>query len=537
MAAPQCRHHRESRSQIRATQMRFPCPLRGGSDAKRPGWGACGIWRLDWRHALYSFCTPPNPSRCARRPSPQGEGLLVAFVATLLATAPAYAAPLTAAERIDVDAIAREALASSGVPSASIAIVRGDEIAYAQAYGQARPGVRATTETRYAIGSISKQFTAVALLLLQEDGKLRLDDRIEARVPSLTRGRDITLAQLLSHTSGYRDYWPQDFVPGLMQRPTDAQSILTRWARIPLDYEPGAEFRYSNTGYTAAGLVVERAARQPLHAFLRARIFTPLGMTGATEIDSGPLSGPAGSIGYARLALGPVRPAVKEGRGWLWAIGDLAMRPTDLALWNLHLMSGNLNAMNSVRVLSDESKAAMTTSVLLTNGQPANYGLGLFVRTANGKRLWQHDGAVSGYLADNRIYPDEKLAITVLTNGEFGGVHGALSARLQFLLRAQPPKVVAAREMLQQFAAGRIDRARFTANGNEYYTDGTVAEIARTLRPLGPPRVITLEADRLRGGLTVEVYTLTFASRRATLVARADPASGKYEQFVVDFGV
>lgn len=478
----------------------------------------------------------PLGSGFAATPRPGLTAILAALSLLASAPAPASASPLTAAERAEVDAIARETLASSGVPSASIAIVRGDEIAYAQAYGEARPGVRATTETRYAIGSISKQFTAAAVLLLQEDGRLRLDDRIEARVPNLTRGRDITLAQLLSHTSGYRDYWPQDFVPGLMQRPTDAQRILTGWARIPLDYEPGAEFRYSNTGYTAAGLVVERAARQPLHTFLRARIFTPLRMIGATEIDSGPLSGPVDSVGYGRLALGPVQPAVKEGRGWLHAIGDLAMRPTDLALWNLHLMSENLNSPGDVRVLSTQSKAAMTTSVKLTNGQPANYGLGLFVRTSNGKRLWQHDGAVSGYLADNRIYPDEKLAITVLTNAEFGGVHGALSARLQFLLREQPPKVVAARGMLKQFADGRIDRTRFTANGNEYYTDAAVAEIARTLRPLGPARVITLDAERLRGGLTVEVYTLTFATRRATLVARADPASGKYEQFVVDFG-
>ncbi len=453
---------------------------------------------------------------------------LLLAVAALAFAASADAAPLDPALSREVDAIANETLRTSGVPSASIAIVRDGEIAYAQAYGQARRGVRATTETRYAIGSISKQFTAAAILMVAEDGKLTLDDRIDPYVPMLTRGRDITIRQILSHTSGYRDYWPQDFVPGLMQRETNAQATLTRWARIPLDYEPGAEYRYSNTGFTVAGLIVEKIAGQPLHQVQQTRIFNRLAMTGATEIDSGPLTGALDSQGHARWALGPVRPAVKEGRGWLYAIGELAMRPTDLALWNIALMKGTL--------LKPESLRAMTTSVMLTSGQPANYGAGLDVRTINGKRVWSHGGAVSGYLANNVIYADENLALTVLTNGEFGGVQDALTARLAFLLRAQPPKVIAARDMLAQFQVGRIDRTRFTPNGSAYYDDAAVRELSRVLRPLGPARLITQQADRLRGGLTVEVFNVTFADRRATIVVRADPATGRYEQFVVDFG-
>lgn len=454
---------------------------------------------------------------------------LLLTLAALAFAASAHAAPLDPALAREVDAIANETLRTSGVPSASIAIVRDGEIAYAQAYGQARRGVRATTETRYAIGSISKQFTAAAILMLAEDGKLTLDDRIDPYVPTLTRGRDITIRQILSHTSGYRDYWPQDFVPGLMQRETNAQATLTRWARIPLDYEPGAEYRYSNTGFTVAGLITEKVAGQPLHEVERTRIFNRLAMTGVTEIDSGPLTSALDSQGHSRWALGPVRPAVKEGRGWLWAIGELAMRPTDLALWNISLMKGTL--------LKPDSLRAMTTSVMLNNGQPANYGAGLAVRTVEGKRVWSHGGAVSGYLANNVIYADENLAITVLTNGEFGGVQDTLTARLGFLLREQTPKVIAVRDMLAAFQRGAIDRTRFTPNGAAYYDDAALRELSRTLRPLGPARLITQQADRLRGGLTVEVYNITFADRRATLVVRADPTTGKYEQFVVDFGV
>jgi D-alanyl-D-alanine carboxypeptidase len=456
------------------------------------------------------------------------------FILALLVAAPAFAdtrtlpVSLSAHERTEVDAIVREVLDATKVPSASIAIVRDGAIVHAQAYGQARPGVRATPETRYAIGSISKQFTAAALLLLVEEGKLTLDDKLEPHVPNLTRGREINIRQILSHTSGYRDYWPQDYVPDLMSRPIDAQGILTRWSRIPLDYEPGAEYRYSNTGFTVAGLIVEKSAASSLHAFQQQRIFSPLGMSGVTEIDSGPLTGPQDSIGYSRWALGPVRPAVKEGKGWLYAIGDLAMRPRDLALWNINLMRGG-------PVLSAASKAAMTTQVKFTNGSPANYGLGLDVRTRNGKRVWSHGGAVSGYLADNTIFPDENLAITVLTNGEFGGAQEGISGRLQYLLRAQSPKVAAAASMLAQFQTGAIDRTRLTPNANAYYTDSALRALSRTLRPLGPARLLTLDADRLRGGFTVELYSVVFATRRATVIARAEPQSGRYEQFVVDF--
>ena len=171
-------------------------------------------------------------------------------------------APLRAA----IDAAAREALAATGAPSASVAIVRGGEIAYVQAYGSARldPVESARPSMRYSIGSVSKQFTATAILMLADEGKLSLDDPISKFVPGLTRGNEITIRQILSHTSGYQDYWPQDYVPPFMLQPTTAQAILDRWAKKPLDFEPGAQYQYSNTGYVLAGLIVEKASGQPL---------------------------------------------------------------------------------------------------------------------------------------------------------------------------------------------------------------------------------------------------------------------------------
>ena len=121
-------------------------------------------------------------------------------------------------------------------------------LAYTHAYGNARlPEVSATTTMRYSIGSISKQFTSAAILLLQEQRKLSLDDAVGTYVPGLTRGDEVTIRQVLSHTSGYQDYWPQDYVPPFMLTPINAQGILDRWARRPLDFEPGTQWQYSNT--------------------------------------------------------------------------------------------------------------------------------------------------------------------------------------------------------------------------------------------------------------------------------------------------
>jgi CubicO group peptidase (beta-lactamase class C family) len=157
-------------------------------------------------------------------------------------------------------------LADSGVPSASIAVVQNGQITHVQAYGQARldPPVPAAPAMRYSIGSISKQFTAAAILLLQEQGKLSLDDRVGRFLPGLTRANDVTIRQLLSHTSGYQDYWPQDYVPPFMVQPITAEQIMEMWARKPLDFEPGTKWQYSNTNYVIAGVIAEKAAGTPL---------------------------------------------------------------------------------------------------------------------------------------------------------------------------------------------------------------------------------------------------------------------------------
>src|SRR6476469_3733516 len=154
---------------------------------------------------------------------------------------------LPAETRAAIDKAAADILARTGAPSASIAVVKDGRLAYAQAYGFANVDTKtpATTQMRYSIGSISKQFTAAAVLMLAEEGRLSLDDKVVRWLPELTRANNVTIRQLLSMTSGYQDFWPQDYVmPGMLQ-PASAQQIADGWAKKPLDFEPGTRWQYS----------------------------------------------------------------------------------------------------------------------------------------------------------------------------------------------------------------------------------------------------------------------------------------------------
>src|SRR5439155_6364601 len=153
------------------------------------------------------------------------------------------AVPVIAQDTASIDKAVGEILAKTGAPSASVAVVKDGKITYVHAYGNAQidPARAATTDMRYSIGSISKQFTVAAILMLQEEGKLSLDDKVVRWLPDLTRAGDVSIRQLLSMTSGYQDFWPQDYVMPMMMNPVTAQEIMNNWGRKPLDFEPGTK--------------------------------------------------------------------------------------------------------------------------------------------------------------------------------------------------------------------------------------------------------------------------------------------------------
>jgi len=460
------------------------------------------------------------------------------LVVTLLATlcSPLAAQQLTTAERAAIDSTARAILAASGAPSASLAIVRGGEIVYEQAYGDARiePTVAALPSMRYAIGSVSKQFTATAVLLLVEAGKLSLDDKVAKWFPQLTRANDISIRNLLSMTSGYQDYWPQDFVFPDMQKPATAETIMQRWAGKALDFEPGSRWQYSNTNYVIAAAIVERVAGKPFMDFLRERIFTPLQMKSVADYDAGPLTTSDAGM-YLRNALGPLRTSPKEAKGWLFGAGQLAMTAHDLALWNLSIINRSL--------LKPASYDVMQRDMLLTGGTNTGYGLGVNTGMPGGRRRISHGGAVSGYTTTNEVHPDDRAAITVFTNIYPGGAgaSGQLAARVRNIIFASTavPDTAAdalARRIFEGFQRGTIDRALFTPAANAYFSAEALADYQSSLAPLGAPTEFVRQGDTLRGGLKLRFYRIRAGGMVMDLTTMSEP-DGRIEQYLVSRGI
>jgi len=448
--------------------------------------------------------------------------LAMVCAATFLSTG-AFAAPLTPTQISAIDAAAAKTLATTGVPAASIAVVQDGRIVYAHAYGLQREGVPARTEARYKIASISKQFTAAALLLLAEDGKLSLDDPVSKYLPDLTRAKEVKVRQLLSHTSGYRDYWPQDFSFIDMETPTTPGHILDKWAKAPLDFDPGTRWQYSNTGYVAAGRIVEQLSGMQLLDFLKARVFDRLGMH-PVDLDTGLTD--ADPLGYHRYAAGPVRVEQQPAPGWLYAAGELAMSASDLARWDISVIDQN--------VMKPASYHEQQTEVLLTSGAGTGYGLGVEVDIAKGHRRISHGGEAVGYLSENRIYPDDRAAIVVLDNADFGNAQTSIADSIEKIIFADTGDVSRAQAVFEGLRAGRIDRAQFTANGNYYFTAQALADYQASLAAMGAPKSFVRRSSSLRGGFTAEVYTVDYGTKKLTIVLRAEPGEkGRIEQFTV----
>ena len=454
----------------------------------------------------------------------------VAATLALTAAPAALAQSLTPAEATAVDKVVADGLAATGTPSAQVAIVRGGRIVLVKAYGTQAGSTPARTDAPYQIASISKQFTAAALLLLEDDGKLSMNDTVAKWLPGISGGDRITIRQLLSHTAGLQDYWPQDYSFPAMETPTTPQAIVDRWAKKPLDFAPGTQWQYSNTGYVVAGLIAEKAAGEPLMTFLQRRIFKPLDIT---AIDQDKAIGGRFPIGYHRNALGPVRAAPPPAAGWLFAAGELSMSAGDLAKWDVARINRSL--------LPADDWVAQETPVLLSDGSTTNYGLGVTLAKHDGQPVVEHSGEAVGFLSENIVYPEQKAAIVVLTNADFGDAFVAIAQGIAKVVlpagadAAEMAKTRAARAMFDSLRNGTLDRRLLTADAAYYFTPQVIADYRTSLSALGEPTGFALAGPkRLRGGFVQRRYTVTYPDRKLSIGTFAEPdGAERYEQFLV----
>jgi len=429
-----------------------------------------------------------------------------------------------------VDAAVEQILKRTGVPSVSIALVRDNRLIYSRAYGDARldPRMQALSSMRYAVGSISKEFTASALLLLQQQKRLSLDDPAGKFLDYLGPAAGVTIRQLLSHTSGVRDFWPQDYFLQDMLQPASAADIIKRWGAKPLDFAPGTSWQYSNTGYTIAGAIAEKVSGHRLFEQLRENIFQPAGMTSVVDVDRGAL-GPEDATGYLRYALGPLRTVRNSAPGWLFAAGGLAMTASDLARWDIALMQH--------RLLSDASLQQLTHEIVLQSGVGTSYALGLDVQLKHGRRAVGHSGEIDGFTSSHVFYPDDGIAVVALTNQEAVSASGAITDQLATLLLLQKAGVGESaidrdRAAFIALQNGALGPSLLTANGRSYFSDQARADFKASLGPLGAPTGFELERSGLRGGFVTRVYQVECGGRQLEAVVRVTP-DGLIEQYTV----
>jgi CubicO group peptidase (beta-lactamase class C family) len=464
--------------------------------------------------------------------------LPIRLVAVLLAALAATALPRTSAAA--QDAADRRGERESRVdalfagwdrpdsPGCALGVYRDGEIHYARGYGMAdlERGVRITPHTVFDIGSTSKQFAAASIVLLAQEGKLSLDDDVRRYVPELPAySRPITIRQLLHHTSGLRDYIGLLTLAGAriddVTTAEDALAVLAR--QRELNFEPGAEHLYSNSGYFLLSVIVERVAGRSLRDFARERIFAPLGMTRTHYLGSYDDVVPDRALAYSPRRDGGLRTDVSR---WL-QLGDGAVFTTveELFLWDRNFYDP--------RVGGPELLAELQAPGRLASGEALSYALGLGVGSYRGQRTVSHGGSWGGYRAELLRFPEQRFSVATLCN--LGTINPTRLARevadIYLAEVLAPPTAPPARAAAAPEAAPEPTAVEAGAYAGRFHSDELQATYAlsaaggtltvhrrgddpQPLRPVGPD---------------------TFRTGPATLRFTRDPA-GEVTGFLLDLG-
>jgi CubicO group peptidase (beta-lactamase class C family) len=379
--------------------------------------------------------------------------------------------------RAEVDGVVDAAMQELHLPGLSLAVVEHGRVALLRGYGLAdvEHRVPVSADTVFEIGSITKQFTAAAVLLLVEEGKVALDDPITKHLQGVPQSwTGITVRHLLNHSSGIQNYLTVSGLPDLT-RLTHDQIAAVFFDRLPLEFQPGETWSYSNSGYLLLGNVIEKASGKSYWDFLRERIFLPLGMTATRSSDPAAII-PNRASGYewsrGRLER---RPALTEAA---YGAGAVVSTARDMARWDL--------ALRARRLLQRASYDQMWTPLRLAGGAwaPFNYGFGWTIDTWQGRRVIAHSGGTPGCSSVIDRFSEDDLTVIVLTNHgdrvidqialDIAGLFRPALARPRVPGADPEPELTATlkRALLDLFA-GRHDVARFTPAMRLFLQTGT----------------------------------------------------------------
>lgn len=321
------------------------------------------------------------------------------------------AAPAAKNRSADFDTVVSTALKQGPTASYAVAVVRDGRLVCARGYGYAdlEHEVPATAETVYRLGSITKQFTAMAILQLVAQHKLALDDALTKHLPDFpAQGKKVTIHHLLNHTSGIHSYTSMPAFWKRMRDDLSHQELLALFAKEPFDFAPGERWQYSNSGYYLLGMVIEKVSGQRYAEYLEEHIFRPLYMD-ATRYDDPRALIRHRAHGYARRN-GRFVNADYISMNMPGAAGALVSNVLDLVKWAQALEAGQF--------LPPQLYDAMVRPTTLANGQTQAYGYGWGLSEFRGHRKIAHGGGINGFNTEIARYPDDRLAIIVLANTE-----------------------------------------------------------------------------------------------------------------------
>ena len=378
--------------------------------------------------------------------------LVAAGIAALVLAGVAHASPkrLTPVVEARIDAAAQQEVASGRVAGVAIAVLKNRKLVYAKGCGRANLelGAPVNAGTVFRIGSLTKQFTAAGVLLLAEQGKLNVDDKLSVYLPDFPRANEVTLRDLLNHTSGIHNFTEGPVMDKIATRGATVNQLVTDIAgQSPLyDFEPGTGWWYSNSNYALLGDVIEKVSGRSWAAFMKAEIFDRLGMADTAADDARDIVvGRASGYSLVGTAPGKFRNADFTDMSVPYAAGALRSTMEDLSRWNAALFGGKLLRPGSLKQMLAPGRlrngAADQTSIAWPGGEayppppglvPGYYAFGLDHHSQDGRRVVGHDGSIAGFDSVMQTYVDEGLTIIVLTNTD-GAAH-PLAAKVAKIL-------------------------------------------------------------------------------------------------------
>lgn len=341
---------------------------------------------------------------------------LAAILTMQLAPGLAWAdAPVPAAEQAlgaQIDAMITPYYKPNG-PGATVLVTRDGKTILRKGYGMANIDGKLAMqpEAVMRVGSITKQFTAVAIMLLVDEGRLAVTDPINKILPGYPmQGKNITIEHLLTHTAGIPNYTAKASFRDSYERDITVQQMIDSFKNDPLEFEPGTRYAYSNSGYFLLGAVIEKLSGQPYAKFVEQRIFVPLGMKN-TAYEGHERSAGLRAVGYSKSWLG-FSPTKAISMTQPYSAGAIVSTVDDLALWYDAIAAGKL--------LTPASWAKVHTSYKLADGKPTHYGYGWNVSTLRGLPSYAHGGDINGFSAYALALPKDKVFVAVITNADSG---------------------------------------------------------------------------------------------------------------------